>query len=113
MSDDVNQAAIRPHAPPALRGLNVHTIGAGPAQLDQELDLVKNAGSNSVRVNVEWSTLEANGKGSYDNGYLAGLDAFVEHAAQKGLKVRFFPLIHSRFGLESWARIYEPSAGEP
>ncbi len=57
------------------------------SEMDHELDMIQQLGGNVVRVDVGWSTLELNGKGQYDPGYVEKLDRFVNGADQRGIKV--------------------------
>jgi hypothetical protein len=64
-----------------------HTDHPGPALA--VLDRLASAGATWVRVDVGWSTLQPNGPGPFDMWYVDLLDAVIEGAKQRGLKVIF------------------------
>jgi hypothetical protein len=72
---------------PALRGAAAHPLSEDRATFDQELDAIKAAGGNEVRIDVGWATFEFAGKGQYDSSYLSNADQFFDDAAAKGVKV--------------------------
>jgi hypothetical protein len=49
--------------------------------------MLAGAGANSVRVDLSWSTIELNGKGVHDPGYVAKVDRFMTDAASRNIKV--------------------------
>jgi hypothetical protein len=55
--------------------------------MDRELDLAQQAGSNVVRIDVAWGSLEDRGKGQFSPWYTAKLDRFVAGAEARGMKV--------------------------
>jgi polysaccharide biosynthesis protein PslG len=57
------------------------------ADMDRELDLVKRANGNVIRLDVGWSTLESGGKGVYSPWYLGKLDRVMRAAQARGIKV--------------------------
>ncbi|HWX44322.1 MAG TPA: family 1 glycosylhydrolase [Solirubrobacteraceae bacterium] len=75
-------------ARPQYRGAQVHSLwsSVSNAEMAQELNALQSAGANVVRVDVGWATLET-AKGRYDSTYLAKLDAFVNGAQARGIKV--------------------------
>jgi hypothetical protein len=76
-------------AQPHYRGFALHSLwfDSGAADMERELDLVKRAGGNVVRLDVGWSTLESGGKGAYSEWYVDKLDRFVAGARARGIKV--------------------------
>lgn len=65
-----------------LAGVHAHLLWPevdGPARRAQ-LQQLKDAGADIVRVDVGWSTLEAERKGSYERWYLDRLDQLVDEA---------------------------------
>lgn len=76
------------HAPP-LVGAASHPLWSSYSATDvaHELDLIKAAGGNTVRIDLGWATLEAAGKGMYDSSYVAKADSFFAAAHARGLKV--------------------------
>jgi hypothetical protein len=75
-------------AAPEWRGVQLHSLwwDSTNSDMDRELDLARDAGSNVVRVDVGWSSLETNGKGP-GGWYLDKLDRLVAGASARGLKV--------------------------
>ena len=82
-------------APAARAGQTpaVHTHllwgSADTAEMDRQLDWAKGAGAGLVRVDVGWASMEKDGKGRYDAWYLSKVDAVVDKAEARGLKVLF------------------------
>jgi hypothetical protein len=74
---------------PALRGAATHPLWSesSVADFDRELDLLREAGANMVRIDIGWSTLEQAGKGQFSSWYVAKADTFFEHARARGLRV--------------------------
>lgn len=72
-----------------LRGVNTHPLwgGRATADFDRELNLVRAAGADTVRIDLSWSTLELAGPGQFDSAYTAKIDTFVQHAADRGINV--------------------------
>lgn len=87
-------------AAPAYRGAQVHSLWweSSTADMDRELDLLKGAGANMVRVDVNWSSLETGGKGNLSGWYVDKLDRFMAGAEARGLKV-----IATLFATPCWA----------
>jgi hypothetical protein len=77
------------------RGVMLHSLWSGEsnAQMAKDLDMAQDLGSNVVRVDLAWSSLETNGRGQYSSWYVQKLDAFVSGAAARGMKV--LPNIYS------------------
>ena len=72
-----------------LRGAQVHSLWASSsiAQSEREIDMLADAGSNSVRIDISWSSLETDGKGEYSPWYVEKADRIFQHAAERNLKV--------------------------
>jgi hypothetical protein len=72
-----------------LHGVQLHSLwsNVSNADMDRELDLAHQVGSNVVRVDVGWSSLETLGKGQYSDWYVTKLDRFVTGADARGMKV--------------------------
>jgi polysaccharide biosynthesis protein PslG len=72
-----------------LRGFALHSLwyDSEEANIERELDLVRRAGGNVVRLDIGWSTLESGGKGIYSKWYLDKLDRFVAAARARGIGV--------------------------
>jgi len=71
------------------RGAQVHSLW-GNTTLDQarrELDRLDNAGANTIRLDLAWSSLEQSGKGRFAERYVDKADAIFSAAAARGLKV--------------------------
>lgn len=91
------------------RGANIHfwytngqctnLSGTTPdLTISGDLDRLRNASANSLRVDVAWSALEPAAKGQYDAGFLAKLDCLVDGSAARGIK----PLL-TLFETPCWA----------
>ncbi len=76
-------------AQPVYRGVQVHALWyeRSTAEMQHELDLIRELGGNVVRVDVGWSSLESDGKGEYTQWYLEKLDRFVQEANSRDIKV--------------------------
>ena len=74
---------------PPLVGAAIHPLWASstPADYDRELDKLVAGGANAVRVDIGWSTLEADGKGVRSGWYVDKADTFFAHARARGIKV--------------------------
>lgn len=72
-----------------LHGVQLHSLwsGVSNADMDRELDLAKQVGSDVVRLDVGWSSLETLGRGQYSDWYVAKLDRFISGADARGIKV--------------------------
>jgi len=85
-------AALGPRAPLAAlgpRGVQLHPLwdGESVATFDRELDTVRAAGGDTVRIDIGWSNLEQAGKGAYDDASAAKADTFLRDARARGIKV--------------------------
>src|SRR5215210_3907570 len=70
-----------------LRGVQLHDLWGNVtnADMDRDLDLARDAGSNVVRIDIGWSSLESEGRGSYSQWYVDKLDRFVNGASARGM----------------------------
>ena len=83
-------AAAPAHAAgPGVRGAATHPLWSSNDLADsaRELDLLADAHANAVRIDLGWSTLEADGRGARASWYVAKADAFFAQARARGLKV--------------------------
>ena len=76
-------------AGPQYRGLDLQSLWSSSSNddLDHELDLSQQAGVNTVRVDVAWSSLQTDGPGQFSQWYVDKLDRFVNGAAARGIRV--------------------------
>jgi len=74
---------------PPLRGAAIHPLwqGATNEESIRELDMLKEAGGNAVRVDLSWSSLQEQGPGTYRNWVVAKADAFFEAARERDIAV--------------------------
>lgn len=74
--------------PDQLIGVQLHPFfdDQTPETVQRELDLARAAGANSIRVDVNWSSLQIDGP-KPDEAYVSRVDAVVDGARQRGLKV--------------------------
>lgn len=72
-----------------LRGVVLDALWSGTSDRDmrRELAISRSAGSNVVRVDVTWSSLETAGKNQLSQWYVQRLDRFMAGARRRGLKV--------------------------
>jgi hypothetical protein len=70
-------------------GVAVHSLWPAfpDGDMDRELDVARDAGSNVVKVDVAWASLEARGKGQISEFYALKIDRFFAAAAARGMKV--------------------------
>ena len=82
-------AAAPASARPQYRGVQLHSLWweSSNADMDRELDLAQQAGSNAVRIDVAWGTLEDRGKGNFSPWYKDKLDRFIAGSDARGMKV--------------------------
>src|SRR4051794_20106774 len=75
--------------PPPLAGVQTHLLweGVSQAQVDRQLDLVKRSGAAMTRVDVGWASVQQSGPGELDRWYLDKLDAVVDGARDRGIKL--------------------------
>jgi len=81
-------AAANASATP-FRGAQTHPFWSDVTDADavHELDVLKAAGTNTVRVDLGWSSLESAGKGQYSPWLVQKVDSYVQAAADRGIKV--------------------------
>lgn len=73
---------------PRYDGVQVHYWSdTSDGDMTRDLDLAKMAGSNVVRLDIGWQSLESAGKGQYSQWYIDRLDRFFAAARARGLKV--------------------------
>jgi hypothetical protein len=86
--------------PPQLTGVQLHPLWAGVSTRDaaRELDLARRHGADTVRIDIGWSSLELDGKGRVSRPYARRLDAFLEHARRRRVRV-----IGTLLGTPCWA----------
>jgi len=72
-----------------LRGAQTHPLWGDStvSDFDRELDMLRAAGGDTIRIDIGWSSLESEGKGKFSNWYVEKTDTFLEHAADRGIKV--------------------------
>ena len=72
-----------------LQGANMHPLRSyvTTEQADQELDLLKAAGGDVVRIDLGWESLEQTGKGQYLQWYVDKVDTFLHDAKERGIAV--------------------------
>jgi len=84
-------AAEGPAAPGsgAQIGLQVHPLwsGADRATAAGQIEAAADAGAQLVRIDVGWASVEQEGKGRWSSWYLHRLDAAVDAARRRGLRV--------------------------
>jgi hypothetical protein len=71
-------------------GIQAHLMWAqydSAAEVDSQLDRAKEAGAQILRVDVGWASIEDAGKGQYNQWYLRRLDAVVDKAQARGIKL--------------------------
>ncbi len=76
-------------APGQLAGVQLHPLwtGVSPREAARELDVAKRAGAGVVRIDIGWSSLELTGKRRISPSYSRRLDAFLENARRRRIKV--------------------------
>jgi polysaccharide biosynthesis protein PslG len=80
--------AAAPERPDQLVGVQLHPFfdEQTPESVNRELDLARDTGANSVRVDLNWSSLQINGP-EPDPDFVARVDQLVDGARQRGLRV--------------------------
>lgn len=70
-------------------GMQTHLMwgGVDGSEVDRQLDMAKGAGATIVRVDVGWASIEPDRKGQYSEWYLRRLDAVVDKAHARGIKL--------------------------
>jgi hypothetical protein len=81
-------AAARASAPP-LVGLATHPFWDDSTRggFDHELDLIKEAGGNEVRIDISWSSLQLDDGAHFNQAYVEKADEFFADAHARGIKV--------------------------
>jgi polysaccharide biosynthesis protein PslG len=81
-------AASPASALPQYRGVQLHSLwnSTWSGDTTRDLDLAKQAGSNVVRLDVGWQSLETS-NGQYAQWYVDRLDYFMSAARARGIKV--------------------------
>ena len=76
-------------APRQLVGVQLHPlwVGVSPREAARELDIAKRNGADVVRIDIGWSSLELEGKGRVARGFSRRLDAFLNNARQRRIRV--------------------------
>jgi hypothetical protein len=92
--------AAAPASAAPYRGIQTHSLwGATPSSdIPKEMELLRNAGANMVRVDVGWSSLETSGDDDYADWYVDKLDRLVAEADARGIKV-----VAGLWGTPCWA----------
>jgi hypothetical protein len=82
-------APVADAARTAYRGVNTHGLrtSVAPATATRELDAIKSAGGDTVRMDLGWASLEETGKGQWSSKVTAQVDAVLDAAAQRRLSV--------------------------
>lgn len=82
-------AASASAAAPAYMGVQLTTtwVEMGSDDLGRELEGVRDLGGNVVRVNVGWASLQESGPSTWSGWYVDRLDALVDAANARGIKV--------------------------
>ena len=76
-------------AAPHLAGVQSHVLWANVsnAEMDRQLDRMKQLGAGITRVDVGWASIEPDAKGQHDSWYLGRLDHLVQGANARGIKL--------------------------
>ena len=76
-------------AAPRYLGAQVHPLWSSETRADmlREVDHLADLGANVARADVGWSSLQGGGPERFDQWYVDKLDAFVEAASARGIKV--------------------------
>jgi hypothetical protein len=92
-------AFAAPASADQLLGVSSHALwsSVSPADSARELDKMQAAGSNVVRLDLGWTTLQLDGPQN-DSGALQRVDAFMASARSRGMKV-----ILTLWGTPCWA----------
>lgn len=85
----LSAAVPAPAAGPRYVGVQVHPFFTSESSDDlaRDLSLLSGLGVNAARVDVGWSSLQGDGPGEFSSWYVDKLDAFVDAAARRGIKV--------------------------
>ena len=76
-------------AAPHLAGVQSHVLWANVsnAEMDRQLDRMKQLNVGITRVDVGWASIEPDAKGQHDSWYLSRLDHLVQGANARGIKL--------------------------
>lgn len=76
-------------AAPRYLGVQVHPLWSSESRADmlREVDLLADLGVNVARADVGWSSLQGAGPDRWESWYVERLDAFVDAARARGIKV--------------------------
>jgi polysaccharide biosynthesis protein PslG len=74
---------------PVYRGVELQSLWSGNTDADvtHDLDLAHQLGSNVVRLDIAWSSLETDGRGQINTWYRDKVDSFTAGAQARGMKV--------------------------
>jgi hypothetical protein len=88
------------------RGVVVHSLWAAYSDrsMVRDLDAARRAGSNTVRTDVAWASLEVRGKGQISQWYLRRMDRLVARSSARRMKV-----IMTLWASPCWASSAPPS----
>lgn len=86
---DERDEPLGPPIPRQLTGVNIHPLwdGVTEEQQDELIDQAVDSGSNVVRIDMGWSSLQLNGPGEFESGYAERADHFIDAARERGLRV--------------------------
>src|SRR5205823_1794618 len=78
-----------PAPPGQMAGVQSHVLWANvdTAEMDRQLDHIKELGAGITRVDVGWASIEHEAKGRYESWYLDRLDHLVAAANARGIKL--------------------------
>jgi len=70
-------------------GAQLHPLWSNTSQadFDRELDMLKQAGANTARIDLSWASLETEGRGQRSQWFVDKTDTFLDHAQARGIKV--------------------------
>lgn len=73
----------------AAAGIHLHLLwdGVEAGEVDRQIDRAANANAGILRVDVGWASLEPDRKGAWSAYHLKRLDAVVDKAEQRGVKL--------------------------
>jgi hypothetical protein len=76
-------------APQQYHGAQTHPLWGGVSvdEYERELQLLQDAGADSVRIDIGWASLESDAKGQFNDWYVKRADEFFKRARLHGLKV--------------------------
>jgi len=70
-------------------GAQTHPLWSGVTvdEQERELQLLDDAGADSVRIDIGWASIEQTGKGRYSDSYVRRADEYFRRARAHGIKV--------------------------